>query len=219
MLDSFPGGWQTIFPNGGDSAVVDGAEWGVDGEARVAWFDWEQAGSSVILTSRLLRSPFTVTKIISVNADEVTIGETVKNVGERPRRRDVGFAGDLRRPRCWARTRPSTPSATLVRPDPRQTADAGYDDILPWPRSYGPDGMINLRSLPAVGPASHPLGVPVGFPSTPRRYADGHRDQRPAPAPGRAELGRRRLAAPVVPAGDRRPSRAIRGTGPATSCP
>lgn len=148
MLDSLPGGWQTIFPNGGNSAVVNGAEWDYDGEARVAWFDWEQAGSSVILTTRLVRSPFEVTKIISVNDDEVTIGETVKNVGEE--HVDVMWGSQLiLGPALLGPEMIIDTGATLVRPDPEQAVDATYDDILPWPRSYGAEGMVNLRSLPA----------------------------------------------------------------------
>ncbi|HEY5848581.1 MAG TPA: hypothetical protein VIT42_17495 [Microlunatus sp.] len=147
MLDSFPGGWQTIFPNGGDSATVNGAEWGFDGEARVAWCDWQQAGSSLILTSRLTRSPFQLTKIISVQDDEITVGETVKNVGDD--HLDVMWGSQLilGAPLVGPDTTIDA-SATLVHPDARQTPDAGYDDILPWPRSYGPGGMINLRSVP-----------------------------------------------------------------------
>ena len=149
MLDSLPGGWQTIFPNGGDSAVVNGAEWGFDGEARLAWFDWEQAGSSVILKTRLLRSPFAVTKIISLNADEVTIGETVKNVGQE--HVDVMWGSQLiLGPAVLGPETSIDTAATLVRPDPNHAADATYDDILPWPRSYGPDGIVNLRSVPSA---------------------------------------------------------------------
>lgn len=37
--DLDPGGWQSLFPNGGDAAEVDGAEWALDGEARVAPFE------------------------------------------------------------------------------------------------------------------------------------------------------------------------------------
>ncbi len=205
MLDSLPGGWQTIFPNGGDSAVVNGAEWGFDGEARVAWFDWEQAGSSVILKTRLLRSPFAVTKIISVNADEVTIGETVKNVGEE--HVDVMWGSQLiLGPALLGPETSIDTAATLVRPDPNHAADATYDDILPWPRSYGPDGMVNLRSVPSADESAHPVGLPLGLPiDSGNPCSAGHRDQRPASAAGRAELGPRRLAAPLVSARVRRP--------------
>jgi hypothetical protein len=146
LYDSLAGGWQSIFPNGGDAAVVDGAEWGFDGEVRLAWFDWEVAGSSVIMKSRLLRSPFTITKILSVIGDEVTIGETVTNIGER--HVDVVWGAQVFL--GSALLEPGSvldATASIVRPDPRHAA-ADYEDILPWPRSYDPNGMINLRTLP-----------------------------------------------------------------------
>lgn len=151
MFDSLLGGWQSIFPNGGDACTVDGAEWGLDGEARLAWFDCESVGSSVIMKSRLVRSPFTITKIVSISSDEVTIGETVKNVGER--HVDVMWGSQLfLGPALLDPDTTLDSSATLVRPDPRHADNADYDDILPWPRSYGGSSMINLRSVP--GPES-----------------------------------------------------------------
>jgi hypothetical protein len=66
MIDSLAGGWQTLFPNAGDSVFVHGVDWGYDGEARLTWMDWEFTGSSVRMTGRLIRAPFEITKIISV---------------------------------------------------------------------------------------------------------------------------------------------------------
>ncbi len=150
MVDSYPGGWQTIFPNGSDSAVVDGAEWAHDGEARVAWYDWQTSGSSVLMRTRLLRSPFELTKIISVRGGEVTVGETAKNVGTEAVDvvwgQQVAFGAPLVGPATVVDA-----SAALVHSDPRTAGSASYDDILPWPRAYGADGVVNLRSVP-VGP-------------------------------------------------------------------
>ncbi len=152
-FDSHVGGWQTMFPNGSESAVVEGANWPAYGEARLAWCDWQQTGSSVILTSRLLRSPFQVTKIISVQDDEVTLGETVKNVGEQHVDVVWGallmFGSALLGPSSRFDAR-----AALVRPDARRTPAAGYDDILPWPRSYAANGLVNLRTMPEPGSAA-----------------------------------------------------------------
>lgn len=146
-VDQLVGGWSTIFPNGSEAAVVDGADWPAAGEARLAWCDWQQTPSSLILTSRLVRSPFLVTRVISLQGDEVTIGETVRNVGQQHLDviwgSQVVFDGALLGPRARFDAQ-----AALVRPDARQTPTAGYDDILPWPRSYAADGLVNLRTLP-----------------------------------------------------------------------
>jgi hypothetical protein len=34
------GGWQPLFPNGGDAVTVQGVEWAFDGEARLTPLDW-----------------------------------------------------------------------------------------------------------------------------------------------------------------------------------
>ena len=81
MVDTYPGGWQTLFPNGGDTAVVGGVEWGYNGEARLTWLDWEVDGDSLVLTGRLVRSPFTLRKTFTLEGDEVVLDETVHNVG------------------------------------------------------------------------------------------------------------------------------------------
>ena len=84
MIDSLVGGWQTLFPNGGDSVSMHGVEWGYDGEARITWLDWEFTGSSIRMTGRLIRAPFEITKIISMRGSEVTVGETVRNMAKEP---------------------------------------------------------------------------------------------------------------------------------------
>jgi hypothetical protein len=147
MIDSLAGGWQTLFPNGGDSVFVNGVDWGQDGEARVTWLDWEFTGSSVQMTGRLIRSPFEISKIISIRDHEVTVGETVRNVGRE--RIETMWGSQLML--GGALVGPETTvdaAAAVVRPDPTINRDASYDDLMPWPRSHGPDAMINLRLLP-----------------------------------------------------------------------
>lgn len=150
MIDTSPGGWQSLFPNGGDSATVHGVEWGVDGEARVCWLDWEFTGSSLIMNGRLTRSPFEISKIISVRGREVTVGETVRNVGGE--RIEVMWGSRL----CLggALLGPDTvvdAAASVVHPDPQISYSSNYEDVMPWPRSHGADSMINLRTLPEIG--------------------------------------------------------------------
>jgi hypothetical protein len=148
MIDNLTGGWQTLFPNGGDSVFVDGVDWGYDGEARVTWLDWEFTGSSLRMSGRLRRSPFEITKIISLRDHEVTVGETVRNVGRERIETMWGsqlmLGGELLGPETIVDA-----AAAVVRPDPHTSRDASYDDLMPWPRSHGADGMINLRLLPA----------------------------------------------------------------------
>jgi hypothetical protein len=147
MIDSLAGGWQTLFPNGGDSVSMHGVEWGYDGEARITWLDWEFTGSSVRMVGRLVRAPFEITKIISVRGHEVTVGETVRNAGRERIETMWGsqlmLGGALLGPETVVDA-----AAVVVRPDPDISPGAEYADLMPWPRSHGPETMINLRLLP-----------------------------------------------------------------------
>jgi hypothetical protein len=147
MADTYPGGWQTLFPNGGDTAVAHGAEWGHDGEARLTWLDWERRGDAVVLTGRLVRTPFLLTKTYRLEGGTVTLEERVRNDGgealETMWGSQLAFGGDL----VGAGTTIST-SASTVHPDPRFSLGTGYDDLMPWPRSHGPRSVVNLSRLP-----------------------------------------------------------------------
>jgi hypothetical protein len=147
MFDSLAGGWQTLFPNAGDSVFVHGVDWGYDGEARLTWMDWEFTGSSVRMTGRLVRAPFEITKIISVRDHEITVGETVRNVG-RERIETMWGSQLILGGVLLGRETTVSSAAAVVRPDPQTSPDISYDDLMPWPRSHGPGAMINLSLLP-----------------------------------------------------------------------
>jgi len=141
------GGWQTLFPNAGDAVEAYGADWGCDGEARITPLDWEYTGSSLIMEGRLRHSPFTLTRTLSLRGHELSIGETVRNVGREWLMTMWGsqltLGGDLLGPDTILDT-----AATVVRPDPRFVPSTGYDDVSPWPRAVGAVGMVNLRTVP-----------------------------------------------------------------------
>ena len=147
MADTYPGGWQTLFPNGGDTAVVQGVEWGSNGEARLTWLDWEADDGSLVLTGRLVRSPFTLRKTFTLEGDEVVLEETVQNVGgesvEVMWGSQLALGGDLVGPGSSVST-----SASTVHPDPRSSMANSYGELMPWPRSHGPRSVVNLSRVP-----------------------------------------------------------------------
>ncbi len=147
MADTFPGGWQTLFPNGGDTAIVQGVEWGYHGEARVTWLDWEQRDDALVLSGRLVRSPFTLTKTFTLDGDTVRLDERMTNVGGEPVEvmwgSQLTLGGDLVGPGSTI-----TATASTVHPDPRFSVGTSYDDLMPWPRAHGPKGVVNLARLP-----------------------------------------------------------------------
>jgi hypothetical protein len=147
MFDTYPGGWQTLFPNGGDTAIVHGVEWGHDGEARLSPFSWEQVSSALVLKTRLVRSPFQLTKTISLEGFSVRVTETLKNVGGEALEVIWGEQIVFGEPLIGSESIVEA-AATTVHPDPTITSGTSFDDVMPWPRSYGSDSVINLRQLP-----------------------------------------------------------------------
>ena len=147
MYGSYPGGWHPIFPNGGDAATAHGAEWGFDGEARVTWLDWTVEGDRVVLTGRLARSPFTISRTVRLRDAEISITDTVTNVGAEHIDvmwgQQIAFGEALLGPDTVVRS-----GSTTVRSDPRLAAESiSYDDLMPWPRAYGQKGVANLSRV------------------------------------------------------------------------
>jgi hypothetical protein len=167
MLATYPGGWQTLFPNGGDTSIVHGVEWGHDGETRIAPFAWREtepasAGPSITLTSRLVRAPFEVTKVIALDRDRVSVAERVCNVSGESLEVVWGQQIALGEPLIGPDSVVDA-AATTVHPDPAVTSDTSYDDVMPWPRSFGEPGVLNLRNLPAPRSAQTRLAYVTDF--------------------------------------------------------
>ncbi len=148
-LDSYPGGWQTLFPNAGDTVTTRGVEWGENGEAQLAPYDWTLTpDGSLQLTTRLVRSPFAVTKTISAGDHAVRLTETIRN--DSPEALEVMWGHQL----AFGAPLLSEDTifdcaASLVRPDVEISPELSYEDVLPWPRTLGSGGaMINLHDIP-----------------------------------------------------------------------
>jgi hypothetical protein len=149
--DVDPGGWQSIFPNGGDTVTVEGADQGFDGEARISPFDIEELTDTQIrMSTRLRRSPVEMTKIITIADDTVTVAETVRNVGVDDR--DVMWGSTVQfGPPLIGKDAEVECGTALVHPDATILYDSDYDDVMPWPRTPGRSSVINLRYLPEPG--------------------------------------------------------------------
>lgn len=161
-LDSYPGGWQTLFPNGGDTAVVHGVEWGYHGEARVTWLDWEHDGGLLTMSGQLVRSPFTLVKTVRVEDHTVVVEEQLTNVGGEPVEvmwgSQLAFGGDLVGPGTTVSS-----TASVVHPDTRTTPGTSYEDLMPWPRSHGPRSAVNLSRLPGPDAAETRMAYLTDF--------------------------------------------------------
>lgn len=148
--EAWPGGWQSLFPNGGDSATTRGVEWPENGEACTAPYDWEPIeGAGVRLRTRLVRSPFRVTREITLDEDTVVLTETVRNDAGEPVEvmwgQQLTFAAPLVGPDTVFEC-----GASLCRPDTGTLPSSKYSDVMPWPRTMGKEGAINLHDVPAA---------------------------------------------------------------------
>ena len=85
-LEAYAGGWQTLFPNGGDANVYKGAALGFHGEASMTAWDCEivsqgDRGLEVKLQARLSRSPYTIARAMRLEAGSpiLHIRESITN--------------------------------------------------------------------------------------------------------------------------------------------
>jgi galactose mutarotase-like enzyme len=88
-LEHYEGGWQLIFPNGGDECRYKGALLNFHGEASVLPWDYQvvrrsSSSVSVELTVQLYRSPFVVRRTVTVERSlaAVLLHETIENRAE-----------------------------------------------------------------------------------------------------------------------------------------
>ena len=88
-LENYEGGWQEIFPNGGDACVYKGAPLNFHGEASTLPWDYtvRQNDSSKVTVDfvvRLYRSPFLLRRSLTVERSlpAILLEETIENQGE-----------------------------------------------------------------------------------------------------------------------------------------
>ncbi len=82
-LEAYAGGWQVLFPNGGDENVYKGAVLGFHGEASMTAWDYEIISQSdgaleAKMWARLSRSPFTIERWLRVES-----GSPILHIRER----------------------------------------------------------------------------------------------------------------------------------------
>lgn len=86
FLEAYPGGWQMVFPNGGDPAAEGDVVQGFHGEASLAPWDVVDAATDgdaavVLLETLLVRSPFRLRRRITLDGDGLLVEESVHNQG------------------------------------------------------------------------------------------------------------------------------------------
>jgi galactose mutarotase-like enzyme len=68
-MESYAGGWQELFPNGGAACIHHGAALPFHGEASVLPWEWEVLPDGIRFYVRLVRSPFTLERTMRLSPD------------------------------------------------------------------------------------------------------------------------------------------------------
>ncbi|MCW5980414.1 MAG: aldose 1-epimerase [Bryobacteraceae bacterium] len=157
-LEHYAGGWQEMFPNGGDSCVYKGCRLNFHGE--VSTLPWEfthaEGGdyAEAEFTVATFRSPFRLRRRMRVESGRpvLRIFETLTNAGEEPMRFMWGhhpafgapfLSGDCRiqLPECRFEAHDAEIAPTCRLP----AGAAGW-----WPRIPGKEGMVDLSVVPPI---------------------------------------------------------------------
>lgn len=150
ITEAYAGGWQTVFPIGGDPSFENGVEWGFHGEAWITPFEvTEERTSGIVLTGRLVRSPFLIYKTITLTESTLRVEETVTNEGGEPVEVMWGQHPAFSAPLIGPETRISS-SATLVEHDILNSQYPHRPAPRPWPAYENPDGQVLDLSSPVA---------------------------------------------------------------------
>lgn len=160
-LDHYPGGWQTLVPNGGSAATAAGARHGLHAESSLLPWDVQileegPTRASVELVVRLLRTPLRVRKRLTLDATSAVlrVAESVINDSDQAVPLSYGQHIALGAPLLAEAARVALPGGTV------HVTSAPQDDshrllpgaVAPWP--FVPDrygGQVDLRLVPPPG--------------------------------------------------------------------
>lgn len=166
FIDAYPGGWQTLFPNGGDACVDDGVEMPFHGEAATAGWDWEPCGDGVRLSTHLRRTPFALQRTLRLDGDRLEVEETAVNTGRRPVEAMWSHHPAFGAPFLGAACTIEVDAAEVLVDADRDTpaSDLQRGGRSCWPFVPGRDGVLrDLRLVPPDGPPCDRLAYLAGF--------------------------------------------------------
>jgi galactose mutarotase-like enzyme len=166
LIEAYPGGWQTVFPNGGDAVTEHGVGWGMHGEVWLTPFDWEPVANGVQMRARLVRSPFEVVKRIVLDGAELAVTETVTNVGGDPIEVMWSQHPAFGAPLIGADTVIESAARAFVVDDVRDTptADLALGARGDWPHVPGrTGGSVDVSRIPGPGAGVDRMGYLTDF--------------------------------------------------------
>jgi galactose mutarotase-like enzyme len=170
-MDCYAGGWQGIFPNGGDACVYRQAALGFHGEASTVDWDYHCAGSGAIarieMDVQLVRSPFVLKREVSIESGSLAIRvrETIVNQSDDALHAMWGhhpaFATKLL---TGGRFETRAHIFESHAPEISATARVAAGTVHSWPLVTGKDGrQIDLSCLPEDGQRLSEMGYLSDF--------------------------------------------------------
>ena len=156
-LEHYEGGWQLIFPNGGDECRYKGAVLNFHGEASTLPWDYRvlkrtSSCVSVLLSVQLHRSPFRVQRTVTVERSRaaVLLHETIENHAEESLHYMWGQHPAFGAPFLTGGCRLQVPGATFTAHDAEISP---HSRIAPgtrssWPHIPGKQATVDLSVLP-----------------------------------------------------------------------
>jgi hypothetical protein len=171
-LEHYEGGWQLIFPNGGDECRYKGAPLNFHGEASVLPWDYRvlrksSSCVSVEFAVQLYRSPFLVRRTVTIERSlaAVLLHETIENRAEEDMHYMWGQHPAFGAPLLAGGCRLQIPARTFIAHD----TDYGvYSRVAPatrsaWPRVAGKKHPVDLSVIPPSGDRVMEFGYLTGL--------------------------------------------------------
>jgi hypothetical protein len=156
-LEHYEGGWQVIFPNGGDECRYKGAVLNFHGEASVLPWDYEvlrnsSSSVSVRFTVQLYRSPFRVRRTVTVERSlaALLLHEVIENPAEEDLHFMWGQHPAFGAPFLTGGCRLRLPARTFTAHDAEISPASRVAPSTSgrWPKVNGKRGTVDLSVLP-----------------------------------------------------------------------
>lgn len=169
FLNGYPGGWQSIFPNGGAPCSVSGIDFAQHDEVALLPWEYEILQDSdevceVKFTVKTKKTPFLVSKtfLLRNGAAKCVVTEEIENLSSQPQRAMWGFHISFGAPFLDTKSHIRLPNSVTVIPHAEAIASTGrrIDRIenFSWPIFKMNSGHeIDFSQLPDRGTASEML--------------------------------------------------------------
>ena len=164
-IESYPGGWQLILPNGGDATDEHGVEWGFHGEAGlIAWRVEEAEQAHAVCSAELVTAPLGLRRVVSLDGPVLRIEESVQNGSDTPIEVMWGHHPALGAPFLEPGCTISAPAGAFHSDDRAPGTGLAPGVSSEWPHAVlEGGGTVDLSVIPPVGERRAVLGYLTDF--------------------------------------------------------